>query len=72
MLLGDGERMLAYRGGEQQAGWTSFDGRSWRRLTFSGSGPTGWNDWQVSALLLPIGLMFVNNDGSAWLGTPKT
>ena len=72
ILLGDGERMVAYRGGSGQAGWTSFDGRSWRRLTFSGGEPEGWNDWQVRTLLLPIGLMFVNNDGSAWLGTPKT
>ncbi len=28
-LVGDGERMLAYRAGPEPAGWTSSDGRSW-------------------------------------------
>jgi hypothetical protein len=74
ILLGNGERMVAYRGYPKQAGWTSFDGRSWRRLAFSGSRPTGWTDafgGEYRTLLTPIGLLFVGN-GSAWLGVPQT
>lgn len=76
ILLGNGERMLAYRGYPKQAGWTSFDGRTWKPLTFSGSRPTGWdapNGYQFTTILTPIGLVFINSDnGSAWYGQPLT
>lgn len=75
VLLGNGERMVAYRGDPSQAGWTSFDGRSWHPLGLSGSRPTGWGGayaYPYQPFLAPFGLLFVNaNDGSAWLGTPK-
>ncbi len=75
MLLGNGERMVAYHD-PSQAGWASFDGRSWRPLPFSGSRPTGWSEpfgYQFNQILTPIGLLFVKtDDGSAWLGTPTT
>ena len=36
-LVGDGLRMIAYRGwGDDQAGWTSFDGRTWQPIAFEG------------------------------------
>lgn len=76
ILLGDGERMVAYRGDQGQAGWTSFDGRSWRSLAFSGSRPPAWGGafaYPYQTVLTPIGLLFVNADnGSTWLGTPET
>ena len=76
ILLGNGERMLAYRGYPKQAGWTSFDGRTWKPLAFSGSRPTGWdapNGYQFTTILTPIGLVFINSDnGSAWYGQPLT
>jgi hypothetical protein len=35
-LVGDGERMVAYRGWGDQVGWTSFDGQAWQPLMFEG------------------------------------
>jgi hypothetical protein len=76
ILLGNGERLVAYRGPPSQAGWTSFNGRSWRRLAFSGPRPAGWTDasgYPYRTLLTPIGLLFVNAEtGAAWLGVPRT
>ena len=74
MLQGDGERMVAYHD-PSKAGWTSFDGRSWGRLPFSGDRPTGWSEpfgYQFGQILTPIGLLLVADDGSAWLGTPES
>jgi hypothetical protein len=78
ILLGDGERMLAYRNHvhAKQAGWTSFDGRTWRRLAFTGRRPKPWqapDGYEVRELLSPIGLLIVNTqNGSAWFGVPQT
>ncbi len=76
ILLGNGERMIAYRGYPAQAGWTSFDGRSWRALAFTGSRPTGWTEpggYQFAEVVAPFGLLFIDADsGSVWLGTPRT
>ena len=70
-LLGDGERMLAYRGGGKPAAWTSSNGRSWRSITISGSGPTNVGDWPLqSAILTPIGVLATGDDGSSWFGQP--
>ncbi len=65
--------MLAYRGQRRakQAGWTSFDGRTWRRLAFSGPRPTP-HDYAARTLLSPIGVLIVDTDnGSAWFGAPQ-
>jgi hypothetical protein len=76
ILEGDGERMIAYRGYPSHAGWTSFDGRSWTPLAISGNRPPGWTGADgdpYSAILTPIGLLLVRfDDGSAWLGTPRS
>ena len=78
ILLGDGERMLAYRNHRQakQAGWTSVDGRSWRRLALSGRRPKAWaapDGYEVRTLMTPIGFLIVNTDtGAAWFGVPQT
>jgi hypothetical protein len=75
-LMGNGERMIAYRGAPQQAAWTSFDGRTWQRLALSGSRPTRMfeaGSYPYKPLLAPFGILFVGyDDGSAWLGTPET
>jgi hypothetical protein len=72
ILVGNGERMLAYGGHGRQAGWTSFDGRSWQRLVFAGGRPTsepGLSDPQ-SVILLPAGVVLHDLDGSTWFGAP--
>jgi hypothetical protein len=67
-LAGDGERFLAYRRGGEPAGWTSFDGRSWQSVVVKGSSPaTGSGTF----ILTPIGVTWVGDDGSTWLGAPK-
>jgi hypothetical protein len=71
VLLGDGERMVAYRGGDKAAGWTSSDGRTWQALAIDGGGQTGTADGPVQDFLLtPIGLFAHGSDGAAWLGRP--
>jgi hypothetical protein len=66
-LLGDGARMLAYRAGAAPAAWTSTDGWSWRPLVVAGSPSPG----SGSLVLLPIGLLALQEDGSVWLGVPE-
>ncbi len=76
ILIGDGERMLAYRGFPKQAGWISLDGRSWQPLAFPGSAPTGWREpvgYEFTKILTPMGLLVIKSeDGSAWFGSPLT
>lgn len=76
ILLGNGERMFAYRNYRAQVGWTSLDGRSWRRLAFSGTRPPAWSDPfgnQLTKVITPFGVLFIADDGgSAWFGQPLT
>ena len=67
-FLGDGERMLAYRGGDKPVAWTSSDGRSWRTIAIGGSRPTG----SGTLVLMPIGVLWIGDDGSTWFGQPAT
>jgi hypothetical protein len=67
-LLGDGEQMLAYRDGDKPVAWTSSDGRSWRTIAIGGSRPTG----SGTLVLLPIGVLWIGDDGSTWFGQPAT
>ena len=70
-LLGNGERMIALRKTPSLVGWTSFDGRSWRRLTITGSRPTGLGTHFFNEFLTSIGLLLVDgNNGTAWFGQP--
>jgi hypothetical protein len=71
-LLGDGERMLAYRSGKTPAAWTSSGGRSWRTITISPTGPTNAEDWLQMPILTPIGVLGAGDDGSTWFGAPLT
>ena len=72
-IVGNGERILAYRSGGKDAAWTSFDGRSWKRIAISGNRPTGWPDpahYVPTLVLMPIGVLWVGADGSTWFGEP--
>ncbi len=74
-IVGNGERILAYRSGGNDAAWTSFDGRSWKRIALSGKRPTGWPDpahFVPTLVLMPIGVLWVGADGSTWFGEPAT
>ncbi len=75
-LVGDGERMIAYRGWGKQAGWTSFDGRAWTPLVLTGrpEQSSGWLDDHCtqSLLVVAIGLSCAASDGTTWFGTPRT
>ena len=74
ILVGNGERMIAYRGLGEHEGWTSADGRSWQHLVFEGSHPTGepGHSDLSSVVVMPFGVMLHNLDGSTWFGTPIT
>lgn len=72
-LVGNGERMFAYRGHGKEVGWTSFDGRSWQPIAFEGSSPAREpGGWLTSLVVLPIGVIFQDNNGSTWFGAPVT
>ena len=75
-LRGDGHRFIAYRGWADQAGWTSFDGRTWQPLTFDGrpEESAGWLDdgCTNSLVLMPMGLRCTAEDGTAWFGEPHS
>jgi hypothetical protein len=63
-LVGDGERLVAIRGGPRAAGWVSSDGRSWRRLAMTGDLPT---PSATVATLLPGGAI-VTDGLTTWFG----
>jgi hypothetical protein len=72
-LVGDGERMVAYRGGAAPVAWTSSDGRSWRTLEITGEGPSNAGDWPLQGLdLTPIGILATSDDGTHWFGIPHS
>ena len=75
-LIGDGERMVAYRGWGDQVGWTSFDGRKWQPLAFKGHPETssGWLDdgCTQSLVLMPMGVRCMASNGVFWFGEPRT
>jgi hypothetical protein len=76
-LVGDGLRMIAYRGwGDDQVGWTSFDGRTWQPLMFDGrpERSSGWLDDKCTNTLevLPMGLRCTATDGAVWFGDPSS
>jgi hypothetical protein len=75
-LVGDGQRMVAYRGWGDQAGWTSNDGRTWRPLAFQGhpERSTGWLDDNCtnSLVLMPMGTRCLTNSGASWFGEPSS
>jgi len=63
-LVGDGERMVALRGGSDAGVWTSYDGLAWSRLPVTGDLPS---ERATQAVLLPGGVLL--SDGTSfWFG----
>jgi hypothetical protein len=73
LLVGDGQRMLAYRDGKVVAAWMSSDGRSWRTIHVTSGGPTSTPGQSPGLLrMTPIGVLGTGNDLSSWFGQPTT
>jgi hypothetical protein len=72
VLVGDGERILAYRVFGKVGAWTSFDGRSWQPLAFTGTTPSGQPGVSdvSSVFLMPMGILVHDLDGATWFGAP--
>jgi hypothetical protein len=64
VLVGDGERMVAVRGGQYAAAWTSADGRLWRRLSVTGDVPDGP---ALRVVMLPGGVL-LSDGATTWFG----
>lgn len=64
VLAGDGERLLALRGGPDAGAWESSDGHAWRRLDMTGDVP---GRDATEATLLPGGVL-VTDGSSTWFG----
>ena len=75
-LVGDGERIVAYRGWVDQVGWTSFDGRTWQPLAFTGrpEKSAGWLDDSCtqSLVLMPMGMRCLAGNPRYWFGEPSS
>jgi hypothetical protein len=71
-LIGNGDRMLAYRGEKPVAAWTSFDGRSWARLTIDGERPVWDIGHHPDLILTSAGVIGLGRDGTTWFGEPTT
>jgi hypothetical protein len=70
-LVGNGDRMLAYRSDSGEAAWTSFDGVTWEQLAVDGEAPI-WGDVQhPDLILLSVGVLGFGHDGAVWIGEPE-
>jgi hypothetical protein len=58
-LVGDGQRLVALRGGTDAAVWTSSDGLAWQRLPVTGDLP---GEQATQSVLLPGGVLL--SDGT--------
>ena len=68
VLIGDGTRIMALRGGADAGVWTSTDGLAWRRLPVTGDLP---GEQATQAVLLPGGVIL--SDGTTyWFGWAVT
>jgi hypothetical protein len=64
VLVSDGHRMVALRGGADAGVWTSSDGLAWQRLQVTGDIP---GEQATQAVLLPGGVLL--SDGTTiWFG----
>ncbi len=63
-LIGDGERMVALRGGTDAGVWASSDGLTWTRLRAGGDVPV---EQAATAVLLPGGLLLTDGT-TTWFG----
>ena len=64
VLLGDGQRIIALRGGPDAGAWSSPNGRTWTKLVIGGDMPS---EQATTAALFPGGVVL--SDGStSWYG----
>lgn len=63
-LVGDGQHMVAVRGGADPAAWTSSDGLAWKRLRVTGDVP---GELATQAVLLPGGVLLTDGT-TTWFG----
>ncbi|MFI5226854.1 MAG: hypothetical protein ACHQ3P_09285 [Candidatus Limnocylindrales bacterium] len=63
---GDGLRLVALRATKVLSGLTSFDGRTWVRMAFTGAHPDA-----LSPIVLPMGVLAESGTG-AWFGDALT
>jgi hypothetical protein len=64
VLVGDGHRMVALRGGAEGGVWTSSDGLTWQRLPASSDIPS---EDAMNAVLMPSGVLFSDRT-TTWFG----
>jgi hypothetical protein len=64
--------MLAYRGGTKAIAWVSSDGLSWRKIVVGRTIPSSAQGPIQNMILLPVGLLWIMDDGSVWFGRPTT
>lgn len=67
VLIGDGERLVAFRGGEDAALWASLDGLQWQRLILSRDIPMYQMQGLMGAALLPGGVLYFD-ETTTWFG----
>jgi hypothetical protein len=63
-LVGDGNRMVALRGGDDAGAWTSSNGLRWQRLPIDGDIPS---EQATQATLLPGGVLLTDGT-TTWFG----
>ncbi len=63
-LVGDGQRLVAVRGGADARAWTSTDGLAWTRLHLAGDLP---GEQATKAVLLPGGVV-ISDGTTTWFG----
>jgi hypothetical protein len=72
-LVGNGDRMLAYRDDKVGGAWLSKNGAIWVPIQVANGGPAlipGYGPGIVH--LTPIGVLGTGSDGSSWFGQPTT
>ena len=69
-VAGDGQRMLAVRGGTDAGAWTSSDGLTWQQLVVSGDLPAEAATLATEPVVLPAGLL-VSNGTTTWFGAAQ-
>lgn len=63
-IVGDGERLIALRGGPDAAAWTSADGLAWSKIHVGGEPPS---EAATQAVLVPGGVL-LSDGNTTWFG----
>jgi hypothetical protein len=72
-LVGNGDRMLAYRDDKVGGAWMSNNGASWVAIKVANGWPALVPGYAPGIVhLTPIGVLGTGSDGSSWFGLPTT